>query len=260
MNKPRSLLVGLAVVLIALTGQTVAKDRIQQTFEVPAQLMATIQSTDCSVTPGPKVTLQGNLTVSPIDIEVSFSHLIGAADPQSEVTAKKAVVPANADPTTTPQQSITGAFGGDPYLWLQLTDPKGRPLTSEVFLGRCSEGQFQRTIQLSLPASAFADVSAGDCESSAGPVVALDGRLETSSLHGKVIFRSSNTVGGGGPRPAEAAIEMMILPTGPAFQLSPEVLQGGTGGNPLIGARYRLGSGVAIGNEERLGRCSAIVK
>lgn len=259
MTRQRYLVGILVVALIALTGEAVAKDRIQQTIDMPAQFAATIQTTDCTVTPGPRVTLQGGLTMAPLDIEVVFSHLMGAGNPHGGVTVKKAVVPTDAPPTPSPQQAIVGAFAGNPFLWLQLTDSRGRPLTSEVFLGRCDEGQFQKTIDVALPVETSADVSAEACEVSTGPIIDLNGQIQVSPIHGKVIFRSTDAAGGG-QKPAEVAIDLVFISPGPTFLLPQEQAQAGTGGNPLISTQYRLANGAAIGVEEKLGRCSSLVK
>ena len=260
MTRQRSTLALLVAVLLVLTGEAAANDRIQQSFAVPAQFTAMIQTTECNATPGPRVNLAGNLVISPVDLDVIFSHPQRSNDPQASVEVRRAVVPPNAPPTAAPQQSIVGPMGNNPFLWLQLTDSKGRALTSEVFLGRCDQGQFSPTIDLALQAQATGEVTAGSCDASTGPVVMLNGQLEMESIHGKVIFRSSNEVGIGGPRPPEAAIDVLILASGPTFLLPQDSAQAGTGGNPLISTQYRLGNGTTIGVEEKLGRCSAIVK
>jgi len=263
MTRQRSILSTLALlaaVLLVLTGEAAAKDRIQQTFDVPAQFTASIQTSNCSAMPGPQVNLAGSLVISPVDLDVIFSKPQHSGDPQSSVEVRRAVVPPNAPPTAAPQQSVVGPMGGNPFLWIQLTDSKGRPLTSEIFLGRCDQGQFSPTIDMALPTEAIGQVSADSCDVSSGPVISLDGQLQTGAIHGKVIFRSSNEVGVGGPKPAEAALDVVIMAAGPTFLLPQESAQAGIGGNPLISTQYRLGSGAAIGVEEKLGRCSAIVQ
>ena len=175
----------LAAVLLVLTGEAAAKDRIQQTFDVPAQFAASIQTSGCTAAPGPQVTLAGSLAISPIDLDVIFSKPQKSGDPQSSVEVRKVVVPANAPPTAAPQQSVVGPMGGNPFLWIQLTDSKGRPLTSEVFLGRCDQGQFSPTIDLALRTEAIGQVSADSCDVSSGPVISLDGQLQTDAIHGR---------------------------------------------------------------------------
>src|SRR4029450_5380386 len=117
-----SIMALLAAVLLVLTGEAAAKDRIQQTFDVPAQFTAMVQTSGCSATPGPQVTLAGSLVISPVDLDVIFSHPQHSGDPQSSVEVRKTVVPPNAPPTAAPQQSVVGPMGGNPFLWLQLTD------------------------------------------------------------------------------------------------------------------------------------------
>src|SRR5262245_9728329 len=146
----------LSAALLVLTSQAVAKDRIQQTIDIPSQFVANVQAMECSAAPGPRVTVAGNLMVAPVDLEVIFSHLPGAQDPQASTVVKRMVVPSNAAPIPATQQEIRAPISGNPYLWLQLTDSKGRALTSEVFLGRCDQGQFSPTLDLAVPSEAFA--------------------------------------------------------------------------------------------------------
>src|SRR5262249_33769916 len=167
---------------------------------------------------GPEIMLAGSLTVAPVNVGVIFSHFQGSGN-QSGVEVAKMVIPPNAPPTAAPQQSVVGAMSSNPFLWLQLTDEKGKALTSEVFLGRCDQGTFNPMINLTLPATVSGTVAADSCDASTGPVVALDGQLETSPIHAKVIFRSSDQIGVGPLRPAESSIDVVILGQGPTFLL-----------------------------------------
>lgn len=247
----------LVAALLVLTGEASAASEIRPVFALPVEFAAMIQATDCNASPGPRLTLGGELTPAALDIEVVFSHVMGAGDPQAGTSVRRAVVPAET-PTPVLQQSIVGALGNNPYVWLQITDQHGRPLTSETFLGRCDEGLFTPTIAIPAAAQAIAEVSATDCDASFGPVISFVGQVEVSALNGRLIFRSSDATGGPGPKPAEAAIELVILPSGAAFPLPQENLLAETGGNPLVSARFQLEDGTAVTPEARLGRCSAI--
>lgn len=253
MTRTRIALSLLAALPLALSVEAAPVKQVNQTFDLPATFAATIQTSACSTLPGPQVQLQGTLTPAPLDIDVIFSHVQGAPDPQASVAVSRDVVPQDA-PVISPSQSVQSAMGGNPYLWLQLTDSKGRALTSEIFLGRCDEGTFSPTIELVVPSKALADVSATSCEVASGPVVGFDGQVEMSPLHANLIFRSSPT----SPNKPQAEIELVILPTGPAFQFPQTDVQAGVGGNPLISTQFRLEGGAAIGNENSLGRCKAI--
>ena len=259
MTKTKLALGILITVLLALPGTVVAASKIDQSIDVPARFTATIDAIDCNALPGPRLTLQGSVTPNAMAIDVSFDHVIGSPDPKSKVSVRRDVVPAN-DPTPVEQQTVRGALGGDPFVWLQLTDAQGRALTSEMFLGRCSQGQFTPSFDVSLPAKATADVSASSCTASDGPVVALDGQVQIEPLHGKVIFRNSDSPAGPGPKPAEAAIEILILSSGPVYAFAQEEVRAGTGGNPQISTQFRLGTDATVGREVTLGRCAAIAK
>jgi hypothetical protein len=258
MTKLRGILAVLPGLLVLLAGPATAGDKIQQTFNVPAQFVANVQTTNCTAAPGPQVTLAGNLTVSPLNVGVIFSKMQNSS-PQGSVEVAKMVVPANAPPTIAPEQSVVGVMSNNPYLWLQLTDDKGRALTSEIFLGRCDQGSFSPTINLMLPSSVTGSVAANSCTDTAGPIVTLSGQVETGAIHGKVIFRNSSDIGVGALKPSEASIDVLLLASGPAFQLPQDPAQAGTGGNPIVSTQFRQSDGSAIGAEQNLGRCTSIV-
>ena len=258
MTKVRSILTILPGLLVILAGPVAAREKIQQSLNVPAQFSASIQAAQCTSSPGPQITLAGSLMINPLNVGVIFSHVQGSGNQQG-VEVAKMVIPPNAPPTAAPQQSVVGALSSNPFLWLQLTDAKGQALTSEVFLGRCDQGMFNPMINLSLPSTVTGTVSADSCDASTGPVVTLDGQLETSPIHAKVIFRSSNDLGVGALRPAESSIDVLILPQGPSFLLPQDQSLAGTGGNPIVSTQFKLGDGTAIGIEQNYGRCSTIV-
>ena len=74
-----------------------------------------------------------------------------------------------------------------------------------------------------------------------------------------MIFRNSTDLGVGALRPGEASIDVLLLASGPAFQLPQDPAQAGTGGNPIISTQFRQSDGSAIGVEQNLGRCTALV-
>ena len=249
----RTLSVACIVAAVAFGSVAFAGSQYKQKLDLPAQFVASVQATACTTAPGPQVTIGGELNMSGLDVDMEFSNPQG--EPGGPVTVARAVVPPD-QPMTVTQQSVTGAVPNNPYIWLQLTDSKGKALTSEIFLGRCDEGQLSANIDFLIPGEALADVTATDCEATTGAAVALDGAVELTSLSGKLIFRSDLATPGS--KPADAAIELVVLPTSPSFAFPQEAVQAGVGGNPQVSAQLRRDNGEAIGPQKRFGRCSAI--
>ncbi len=117
-----------------------------------------------------------------------------------------------------PPQTVTGGLGDGPFLWLQLTDDNGRPLISEIFLGRCDRGSFTSSVDLAVSATALAVVTATECESVSRPSVSVDAATALAGVNGKLLFRSSDLVGVPPARTDEAVVDLVMLPGGRTFE------------------------------------------
>lgn len=256
MKKVVTLAVVTALSFVGLLGNARAADKFQKSFDLPATLMATLEATACSGAPGPQVSLQGDLVLSGVNAEVMFKST-GPQVPGEPFVVEQVVVPPNQHKGT-PPASITGGVSNDPYIWLEIRDAHGRPLTSEILLGRCSQGAFAVTANFAAPVIASADVSASSCSSA--PTVSFDGAAQVSQLTGRLIFRSE--IPGALPpgQINQATSEIMILPEGHvSYPFSAQPAQSDSGTNPLISVQFRRDDATAIGSEVRLGRCSSLV-
>ena len=251
--------VTLAVVLVVGTlvtfGTAQAGDRIHREFDIPATLSASIQATACGGAPGPQVSVQADLTLSGLNAEVIFRNT-GPKISQQPIVLEQVVVPPDQQ-VSTPAQSIVGGIGSNPYIWLQILDAKGRPLTSEMFLGRCDQGTFTVTPNFAVPATAIADVTATSCGASQGPAVTLDGATEITGLTGRLIFRSSNAFQPAG-KTDQSVSELVIMPAGQSFAFPAQPVIGNSNTNPQVGVQFRQADGIAVGSEVRLGLCSSL--
>src|SRR6266704_1018572 len=94
----------------------VAQPQVTQSYAMPVHATASAATSGCDNSPGPYV------TVSP---------------------AGQAI--------TIPKQPVLGGAGGNPFIWLQLVDDKGAPLTGEIYLGRCVQGLTSVATDFTLP-------------------------------------------------------------------------------------------------------------
>jgi hypothetical protein len=257
MKKVVTLAVVTAISLAGLLGNAWAGGQIKKDFDLPATLTVTLAATACSAAPGPQVTLQGDLVLAGLNTEVLFR------DPGPQISnqpfvVEQAVIPGGQH-TNTPTQNIVGGVANNPYMWLQILDAKGRTLTSEMFLGRCDQGNFTATAQIQAPAEATADVVASSCSAAPGPSVVLDGATAIGPLTGRVIFRSNVPENAPAGKINQTVSEIAIQPAALSYPFSAQPAATDTADNPLVSVRFRMEDGTLIGTEERLGRCSSIV-
>src|SRR5262249_40743070 len=132
MNKKGILATAFAAGMLLVVGDLQAADQVHKDFTIPATFAATIATSACGASPGPQVTVQGTLTPVGLNAEVIFTT--GAPGHEEKTPVSQEVFPAN-QAIGIPQQSVVGPVTENPFIWLQLTDEKGRPLTSEIFLG-----------------------------------------------------------------------------------------------------------------------------
>jgi hypothetical protein len=257
MKKVATLAVVTAISLVGSLGDARAADQVRKNFDLPATLTATLEATACSGAPGPQVSLQGNLVLAGLNVEVVFRNP-GPQVGNEPIVIEQAVVPPG-QPHNTPGQSIVGAVSNNPYMWLQILDSKGRSLTSEMFLGRCDQGTFTISPEFAVPAEATADVIASDCATPPGPSVILDGLTAIGPFSGKVIFRSALPENAPHGKINQSVSEIAIQPTAITYPFSTQPASAGSGENSLVSVQFRMQDGGPVGTEARLGRCTSLV-
>lgn len=243
---------------IVLAGNALADKEIRKTVNIPVDFSATVQATNCTASPGPQLSIQAEITPSGLDGDFIFKQP-GQVSASEQVRVAQAIIPSN-NPVTLPSQSVVGSLSDDPYMWLQLTDANGRALSSEIFLGRCSQGSFSPTTVLSLPVATDAVVTTSDCDSVSPLVSVVDGTAELSPINGKVIFRNGSDPMVDPAHSSETSIDLVLLPSGQVYTYPQQAVVAQISANPLISMQFREGAGQALGSEITLGRCLAISK
>src|SRR5262245_63035232 len=105
MRKKVILMAVLAASMLILVGHLQAADQVRKQFTLPATFAAMIETTACTASPGPQVTVQGTLTPVGLNAEVIFTA--GAPGHEEKTPVSQEVFPAN-QATGIPQQSIEG--------------------------------------------------------------------------------------------------------------------------------------------------------
>src|SRR5262245_28744270 len=262
MKKFVSLLSFVMLIPCIVAGAVYASEvPVKKTFRMPVQVNLNMAATGCSNSPGPQITMQGEMALSGLGVDLVFSnnqkgthtHTDGMSVEDTLIEADHTVV--------LPKQPVLGGVGGNPFIWVQLTDLKGTALTSELYLGRCVQGALHTNAYLTLPVTAAAEVSAANCSNAPGPYITLDGAMTLSGLGARLIFRNNdNPVGGPHSARDEMRFNAVRLQPGTTIQFPKQPVLGGVGGNPWISLGFLDGGGDPLSSATLLGRCVQMSK
>jgi hypothetical protein len=108
-------------------------------FRIPTGVAANIVSGECSNSPGPYVTLDGELKLGGIGAKLiltnnaKFTH-VASADVVIDV-----VLLEDGQSITFHKQPPLGGAGGNPWIYVQFCDGKGDAYGSPILVGRCNK-------------------------------------------------------------------------------------------------------------------------
>jgi hypothetical protein len=227
---------------------------VTESISVPVRLDGDLDI-DCSNSPGPTITLSGDLSFGGIDAVAIFrNNAKGTHEYTAATSLSGALLPAG-HTISIPKQPSRGGAGGNPFIWIQFLDGDGDALTGEIYLGRCVQGLNHFDLARTLAMAAVATVDAQiDCANNPGPFITFRGGMSLSGLAARIIFRNNdNPVGG--PHRAEAVVERTLVAAGTTITFPKQPSLGGVGGNPWIWMQLRGADGTALTDEILLGRC-----
>ena len=259
-------LIGLGFALAALSAFPLAAadgstdvlgpQTVSATVAMPVDIHAEVTAMDCENSPGPFITLSGELAVGGLAIQLVFqNNAKGTHTHVEELTATAVVIPAG-ETITFAKQPPLGGVGGNPFIWIQFTDANGHPLSGEIFLGRCVQGLSAADASFVIAALATAVIEGADCSNNPGPFITLSGDISLSGVSANLIFRNNdNPVGGPHEHTETAVFSVELVPPGLDIQFPKQPPLGGVGGNPWIYLRFLDGNGNAISDKILLGRC-----
>src|ERR1043165_9672067 len=253
MKRPLSLKhlsLGLAAPALLCAQAGRADQQLSVPFDLPVQISALVEESGCDNSPGPQITLGGNLTLGGLKARITLSN--NAKGTHKIVVVGQFDVDLFLGGTIEiPKQPVLGGVGGNPLIYLQFTDGKGGNLSGEYFLGRCVQGL---TVNADLinKALALATIAARDCANHPGPYITLGGDLVLGGLHAKIIFRNNVK---GTHTAVEDAHDITIIRDGTPITLPKQPVLGGVGGNPLITIQFLHTDGTPVNDPVLLGRC-----
>ncbi len=249
----RRLQTALIAVGLAVPALLPAAQIITTKYSTPAQVLGKVTETGCNNTGGPEITLEGEIALGGIQVELIFQNNTKGTHTATALYGSNIVLVALGDTITIPKQPVQGGVGGNPHIWIQFHDGEGKNLTKELYLGRCVQGLEISPEFVSEIVSA-AEVSSLDCSNSGGPVINVGDTLTFSGLHARLIFRNNLR----GTHTAEDMRDVELIVKGSKTTIPKQPVQGGAGGNPIISVQFLDGAGDAIGKAVKLGRCNQL--
>lgn len=111
------------------------------TIDTTVQLEVSVNG--CTNNPGPTITVAGTVRFAGLRARLIVRDGAGGPIVGEATTDASVVVLAAGETLAIPKQPVRGGVGGNPWIWLQLTDGDGNSLTDEILVGRCvqlSEG------------------------------------------------------------------------------------------------------------------------
>ncbi|MGH7607897.1 MAG: hypothetical protein ACREME_11215 [Gemmatimonadales bacterium] len=112
-------------------------------FSSLARALATIAVADCSNSPGPFITLDGELTVAAgVDAVFIFQNNDNPVDGPHRATADRVVTVTLVPPGLNVRfnkQPVLGGVGGNPWIWFNFLSEAGATLGERSLIGRCEQ-------------------------------------------------------------------------------------------------------------------------
>jgi hypothetical protein len=112
-------------------------------FSGLADALAQISVSDCANSPGPYISLDGDLALkSGVNAKLIFRNNDNPVGGPHEATADAVVTIRLVPPgqtVTFPKQPVLGGVGGNPWIWFAFLTAQGAQIGDEYLLGRCEQ-------------------------------------------------------------------------------------------------------------------------
>ncbi|MCI0748717.1 MAG: hypothetical protein L0Y58_25190, partial [Verrucomicrobia subdivision 3 bacterium] len=167
-----------------------ADKQVSVAYTMPMHINAVVDADGCENSPGPQVTLGGEIILGGLDARIILSNNQKGTHTTTVVAQYDLTLLPDGGKIVIPKQPVLGGTGGNPHIYLQFHDGKGGDLSQEFYLGRCVQG-LRISSDVINEAIARANVHTEGCSNHPGPYITLGGDLFLSGLHAKFIFRNN---------------------------------------------------------------------
>jgi len=196
--------------------------------------------------------MTGDISLSGVGMRLIFQNNAKGTHTHIEQTNVDVTVLPAGETISFAKQPPLGGVGGNPWIFLQLLDSNGNPVSDEILLGRCVQGLFNTSIGFAILAAALGEVFVQGC-SNKGPEITLSGEVSLTGINAKFIFRNNER--GTHEREEPTSVSIIIIPAGQSITFPKQPVLGGVGGNPWIYAQFLDSDGKPVGTKVLLGRC-----
>jgi hypothetical protein len=252
MQLPKSLRLGAVGTFIAAASYLAFGGiTVNETAQCWGHLHGSVDTVTLSNHPGPYITMSGELTLGAIDAVMIFrNNEQGTHEHTEDISVRVSL--SSEQVIRFNKQPPLGGVGGNPFIFLQLTDSRGDTLSDKILLGRVVQG----VLPVDLNIRNFVDIVAqiaGSCSNSPGPFITLDGDVAFRGINARLIFQNSPHANA--PHQREESLEVNVELTQPSgvIRFSKQPPLGGVGGNPRIYVRFECHG--ESSDEIYLGRC-----
>jgi hypothetical protein len=247
--------IAAAVASLTATPAAFAAGNVQATVPTPGSLFAEATVDACENSPGPFITLSGELTLGGLNGHLIFRNNVKGTHTRAEEVTVDVTILEPGETMHFAKQPPEGGVGGNPWIFLQLLDQSGKPISDKVLLGRCVQGLAPANFGFILPTDADIDVFAEGCTNHPGPFITLEGELSFGGINGRLTFQNSRRPDAPHQRDEIVDVDFVILEPGETIRFAKQPPLGGVGGNPLIYFQFTDAAGKPLGGEFFLGRC-----
>jgi hypothetical protein len=227
-------------------------------FDMQAVAKVHAETSGCSNSTGPEITLNGEIALRGVNVKLIFSNNSRFTHTHEEDAVVDVILLPEGETIKFAKQPPLDGAGGNPWIYLAFTNGDGEYYGKPQLLGRCVQGLFSSTKSLAIPSGANAHVATGGCSNSGGPTITLDGELAIGGLSAQLIFTNNRKFRH--VHEEDVVVGIVIIPKGESIEFAKQPPLDGAGGNPHIFLQFESGNGSALSDVFYLGRCVQLSK
>src|SRR5439155_831982 len=122
---------------ISTAGDSIGKQTVSADVPMPVAVHVDASSSGCDNSPGPTITLSGELPLAGLGVQMTFQNNVKGTHQHIETTTSTAVLIPAGESIEFAKQPPLGGVGGNPWIYLEFLSANGEPVSDNFLLGRC---------------------------------------------------------------------------------------------------------------------------
>src|SRR5436309_1144123 len=127
----------LGILAVGMATPALAQKTVSRSFAMPGQVNAMMSMTGCQNAPGPQITMEGEISLGGLTVEMLFRNNVKGTHTYTVQNAVEVEAVAADSTMGIPKQPVLGGVGGSPLIYAQFLQGDDTPIGSEALLGRC---------------------------------------------------------------------------------------------------------------------------